>query len=190
MSKDNSSWITRRKLPKKVADLIEEEACKIPYYLLKDCTFPEEIIERDGLDRNPYFSHTLSEGTSRSEYYRKFPINFITDFALMKGREMMRSHITFHSPRLEKFGQHHHAHVDNLVKKHDVILYYVNDADGDTFFFEATHPCESEDDKRKVIHRETPEKGKMVIFNGNRFHASSPPTNNFRMTLNINYERT
>ena len=62
-----------------------------------------------------------------------------------------------------------------------VILYYINDADGDTFFF---------DNDGKIIHRETPERGKMVIFDGLTFHASSPPSKNIRMSLNINYERT
>ena len=62
-----------------------------------------------------------------------------------------------------------------------MILYYINDADGDTFFF---------DSDGMIIHRETPERGKMVIFDGSIFHASSSPSKNIRMTLNINYERT
>ena len=92
---------------------------------------------------------------------------------------MLRSHITFHFPKLEKFGQHHNVHIDN-ENPHDVVLYYINDADGDTFFF---------DNDGKIIHRETPKKGKCVIFEGlHAYHASSSPTKNIRMTLNINYD--
>lgn len=179
MNKDNSSWITRRRLPKKVADIIEEESYKVPWYFFKDCALPLEVVERDNLDMNPYFSHTLSQGESKSEYHRLFPLDFVSQIAMKHGT-MIRSHITFHFPKPEKFGQHHNVHIDN-EKPHDVVLYYINDADGDTFFF---------DDKRNVIHRETPERGKMVIFDGSIFHSSSAPSKNIRMTLNINYERT
>ena len=177
MNKDNSSWITRRKLPKKVADLIELESYKVPWYFFHDCALPEDIIQRDGLDRNPYFSHSLSQGDKKSDYYKFFPLDFISEFALKKGKTMIRSHITFHFPKPEKFGQHHNSHIDN-DNPHDVVLYYINDADGDTFFF---------DNDGKIIHRETPERGKMVIFDGLTFHASSPPSKNIRMSLNINY---
>tara|TARA_B100000427_G_scaffold173186_1_gene143947 strand:+ start:145 stop:705 length:561 start_codon:yes stop_codon:yes gene_type:complete len=180
MNKDNSSWITRRKLPNKVANIIEEESYKVPWYFFKDCALPLDIVERENLDMNPYFSHTLSQGESKSDHYKFFPIDFVTEFAHRKNKTMIRSHITFHFPNLEKFGKHHNMHVDN-DKPHDVVLYYINDADGDTFFF---------DDKGNVIHRETPERGKMVIFDGSKFHSSSPPSKNIRMTLNINYERT
>ena len=180
MSKDNLSWITRRRLPKKVADLIERESYKVPWYYFHDCALPDEIIERDGLERNPYFSHSLSQGDCKSEHYKFFPIDFISEFSLKKNMKMIRSHITFHFPNSEKFGKHHNPHIDN-EKPHDVLLYYINNADGDTFFF---------DNNGKIIHRETPERGKMVIFDGSTFHSSSPPSKNIRMTLNINYERT
>tara|TARA_B100000927_G_scaffold232309_1_gene192393 strand:- start:182 stop:727 length:546 start_codon:yes stop_codon:yes gene_type:complete len=181
MSKDNLSWITRRKIPKKIADIIETESYKVPWYFFKDCALLLDEVDQKGYDRNPYFSHTLSKGIRQSDFYRNFPLEFITDYAIMSGKEMLRSHITFHFPILEKFGKHHNPHVDN-EKPHKVILYYINDADGDTFFF---------DSDGKVIHRETPERGKMVIFDGyERYHASSSPSKNIRMTLNINYELT
>jgi len=177
MSKDNSSWITRRRLPKKVVDLIEVESYKVPWYFYKDCALPLEIVERDNLDMNPYFSHALSRGDDKSDHFKFFPIDFISKFALKGNMEMIRSHITFHFPIREKFGQHHNAHVDN-DNPHDVVLYYINDADGDTFFF---------DSDGIIMHRETPERGKMVIFDGSTYHASSSPSKNIRMTLNINY---
>ena len=179
MNTDNSSWITKRRLPKNVADIIEKESYKVPWYFFKDCALADEIVERDGLDMNPYFSHSLSQGVQKSEHLRFLPLDIVSQIAMRKGRIALRSHITFHFPKPEKFGEHHNAHIDN-ENPHDVVLYYINDADGDTFFF---------DDKRNVIHRETPERGKMVIFDGSIFHASSSPSKNIRMTLNINYEK-
>ena len=77
MNKDNSSWITRRKLPNKVANIIEEESYKVPWYFFKDCALPIEVVERDSLDINPYFSHSLSKGDDKSEHYKFFPMDFI-----------------------------------------------------------------------------------------------------------------
>ena len=178
MNKDNSSWITRRKLPKRIVDIIEEESYKVPWYFSKDCAYgdSEHLLRKE---MNPYFSHALSVGKDRSEYYKKIPLDFISQYVHCKGRPMLRSHITFHFPAEYKFGKPHNAHVDN-EKPHDVVLYYINDADGDTFFF---------DKDMNVMHRETPERGKLVIFDGSTFHSSSAPSTNIRMTLNINYER-
>ena len=177
MNKDNTSWITRRKLPRIIVDRIEKLSYEVPWYYFHDCALPDEIIERDGLERNPYFSHALSQGDSKSDHYKNFPMDFLTQYAHMQNRQVIRSHITFHFPNREKFGQHHNIHIDN-EEPHNVALYYVNDADGDTFFF---------DNHGQEIHRETPERGKMVIFDGSTYHSSSPPSKNVRMTLNINY---
>ena len=64
-------------------------------------------------------------------------------------------------------------------KKHWVGLYYPNDSDGDTFFF---------DNDLNVIHREPPERGKIILFDGSTYHSSSSPTKEVRFSLNINYE--
>lgn len=73
---------------------------------------------------------------------------------------------------------HNNIHVD-MFEPHTVCLYYVNDCDGDTFFF---------DNSRQIVDRVTPKKGRMVMFNGLTFHASSMPVNsNYRISLNINY---
>ena len=88
-------------------------------------------------------------------------------------------------------------HVDNF-NPHTVLLYYVNDSDGDTFLFDKTYsqvPKEAYDtDGRlnqskvdfKLLKRVTPKKGRLVVFNGLRFHSSSGPTSNMRCVFNIN----
>ena len=194
MNKDNSSWIIRRKLPKRIVDIIEEESYKVPWYFFKDCAFLYDDAKRKNLPMHPYFSHSLSAmppsykhldnpknyPTACSDHYKFFPMDFISEFVFRKNKCMLRSHITFQFPAKHKFGKPHNAHVDQEFP-HDVVLYYINDADGDTFFF---------DKDKNIIHRETPERGKLVIFDGSTFHSSSAPSTNIRMTLNINYERT
>lgn len=61
-------------------------------------------------------------------------------------------------------------------------LYYVVDSDGDTHFFEGTKLS-----NLKVTKTVTPKKGRLVIFNGNTYHASNTPRNfNKRIVVNFN----
>ena len=91
---------------------------------------------------------------------------------------MIRAHNTLQYPRPDMEGVPHNPHTDN-ENPHIVGLYYPNDSDGDTFFF---------DDDLNVIHKEPVERGKMIVFDGKWKHSSSSPTKNIRFSLNINYE--
>jgi len=56
-------------------------------------------------------------------------------------------------------------------------IYYLNDTDGDTIFF---------DDNKNIIKRVSPKKGSLVHFKSNIFHAGqSPIKNNIRAVINF-----
>lgn len=55
---------------------------------------------------------------------------------------------------------------DEEVEGGITILYYVNDSDGDTYFF----------NKNECIHKTSPIKGTAAIYPANTFHAGSTPT--------------
>ena len=79
---------------------------------------------------------------------------------------------------------HHCPHVD-FEDEHVTALYYVNKTDGDTIFFSDEmsifqHRCQL---------RVEPERGKMVVFNGDVLHASSSPTSGYRIALNVNFRK-
>jgi hypothetical protein len=74
------------------------------------------------------------------------------------------------------------AHVDlrdndNNPYPHTVALYYVNDSDGDTVFFDK--------DKETIIHRVPPKKGRLLLFDGTIFHGAGVPKKNVRAVINI-----
>ena len=76
---------------------------------------------------------------------------------------------------------YHYPHVD--VSDEDVItaIYYVNDSDGDTYFF---------DNELNITKKITPKKGRMVLFNSNKFHSSSSPIHNeYRIVINIVFKK-
>ena len=73
---------------------------------------------------------------------------------------------------------------------HMVLIYYVIDADGDTVLFDKT-TCdipknELDVSKLSVLQRVTPKKGRVVLFDGSRYHATTLPVLGKRCIVNIN----
>lgn len=68
-----------------------------------------------------------------------------------------------------------------------VLLYYVNDSDGDTTMFAETYtgkPVESLTEMAKI----SPKAGKAVLFENNQYHAAgSPRHSDLRCVININF---
>ena len=85
-------------------------------------------------------------------------------------------------------------HVD-IPQQHLVCLYYVNDSDGDTVLFSQTTndvplpkdtSCIFDESLFTEFKRVTPKKGRVVLFDGNRYHCSSGPTKDLRCVINFN----
>ena len=69
-------------------------------------------------------------------------------------------------------------HIDR-PENHMVMLYYVNDSDGDTIFY---------DDNENEIKRVTPKKGRIAFFDGSIKHSGSSPSNSTRIVINYNFQ--
>jgi len=68
-----------------------------------------------------------------------------------------------------------------------VLLYFVNDSDGDTLFFHQKYDGENHISS-KVRHRVTPQKGKAVVFQSDIFHCSTNPImSEKRIVMNVNF---
>jgi hypothetical protein len=82
---------------------------------------------------------------------------------------------------LDSYGM---PHVDFTppVKGLVTAIYYINDSDGDTVMFNQVG------DKLLPIQTITPKRGRLVMFNGARYHSGNCPTNDKpRALLNINF---
>lgn len=84
-------------------------------------------------------------------------------------------------------------HIDS-DKPHWVFLYYVNDSDGDTVFFEKQNPWNNTnliygEENFIEIKRVTPKQGTCIVFDGSTYHASGSPTVNKRCVINFNYKQ-
>lgn len=82
----------------------------------------------------------------------------------------------------------HMPHVDS-DQEHHVFLYYVNDSDGDTFFFNETYGSFNENIEELTLNtRISPKAGRGVVFDGRIYHASSSPVDSeYRCILNVDF---
>lgn len=77
-------------------------------------------------------------------------------------------------------------HQDCQVENFRTLLYYVNDSDGDTIFFNDDDVDINSKINLKIEEKITPKRGSVVVFNSNQYHASSNPIlNKRRLVINI-----
>jgi len=84
-------------------------------------------------------------------------------------------------------------HIDNhhLPNKYYIAVYYVNDVDGDTVLFKQTKNTATPEDiingKLEIDQVISPKKGRMIIFDGDIYHAVGKPKTDLRCVLNFNF---
>lgn len=96
-------------------------------------------------------------------------------------------------PRADK-KFHHTPHID-ADQDHYVLIYYIDDSDGDTVIFKETKKDFSMQDAQfvkefTIEERIEPKKGRFVLFDGDKYHTGSSPQNNLKRTvININFDK-
>ena len=101
---------------------------------------------------------------------------------LKNNLEILRAKINFQTQyQNNKKNNINSPHYDFQVTEHYVILYYVNDSDGDTHLF---------DNEGNLMESVNPQKGSFLIFDGNTLHAGSNPINSKkRLIINIDIKK-
>jgi hypothetical protein len=75
-------------------------------------------------------------------------------------------------------------HVD-MPKPHWVLIYYVNDSDGDTVILDKTFP---DWQNAAVLHSVAPKKRRAVLFDGRHYHCgTSPSKHDTRIVINYDF---
>jgi len=172
-------------LPDIIVDQIEELVTQqmFPWYLVKETTFVDGPTPYKGVFNNSSFSHVVvMDYQPASQYYDLFEsaLRLISDAANQNFSDIYRVRLGCLLP--DKL-DHHCPHVD-FEEEHTTALYYVNESDGDTIFFSHEESVFQPDCQLRV----PPERGKMVVFNGDVLHASSSPTTGYRIALNVNFK--
>lgn len=71
-------------------------------------------------------------------------------------------------------------HIDINDNKHEVIILYAIDSDGNTILYE-------DENGEKILAEVTPKRGRILHFDGHHYHSSCPPVKSQkRIVININ----
>ena len=155
----------------------------------KDMSYANYDMEFPSYGFNMMFKHP--EHGIVSPLYEAISVPIIN--ALYKQARPRYSDIHFNRaflqlPLEERFVKEHNGiHID-LPEDHYACVYYVNDSDGDTIVYEQTRyntECGSQNVELTEHKRVTPKKGRLVMFDGARFHCSSQPRNGYRCIINF-----
>ncbi len=136
----------------------------------------------DGKKSPGFGCSILSTGVKGNDFDEKLYYRFessliiLSEVAGLDILDLIRIRLGLYFP-IEIPDDHNRPHVDQDYP-HTVLLYYINDSDGDTYFFK----------KKKIIDRVTPKQNRLVIFDGTTHHASSNPSKGHRISLNLNYK--
>ena len=132
------------------------------------------------------FNHALFHDGKYSNYFPMFmdllkPLNV---YKLLR----FKLNITTYNPdyNSDSYGYPHCDMSALNLKKYNTAIYYINDSDGDTLIFNERFG--EKFDKFTLQKRVIPKRGRMVVFDGNYYHAGiTPKNNNPRVVANINY---
>jgi len=183
-------------LPQELADKIESIFCgnEFPWYYIPDITYDALKYKGEGRTGETFgFSHELysyKKGIVTSEIVFNI-IKDIPSYALVKNNLIedqikvdIENYIIatvksfFQPPNGDTRREYDNKHTDTDVP-HLVCLYYVMGATGDTFFFGREKDSE-------LAFRVTPKKNRVLLFDGNYYHASSSPYSGPRIVINFN----
>lgn len=185
-------------IPQGYADQIEADVTRtqFPWYYIHDVT-------NKSYGSNSGFVHIASDfGKEPSDWFPFIkPIVYsIEEAAGHRIHQLLRIRVGLLTKTTEAEYDYNTPHVDFLMP-HVTACYYVNDSDGDTVLFDQTlqdmNTHERSDTtvldyvKRTeftVAERCSPQKGRLFLFDGQQFHASSKPKlNDRRIVITINY---
>ena len=165
-----------------------------PWYLIehrnkkqKFSSLPK-ISKQKNVEEYVKFVHLFSEGDKNSSKYSEIitsMIKVILQKFKLNELQIIRAKANLQTSNTKtKKNKHSSPHVD-MNEDHFVILYYVNNSDGDTRIFDKT-TTDGDPIGLNCIGQFEPSKGRSLVFKSNRFHCSAPPVKHKnRMVLNF-----
>lgn len=148
------------------------------------------------IDKNtadcPRFTHEILMGGSAVSHcwpeFQAFLGQAVSTFGVEL--EMVRCKVNLNYPIPGRLaGAYCPPHTDSNDPYYVAGIYYVNDSDGDTYFFESP-PADgiTVSEELKVVGRVTPKKGNFVLFPSGAVHSANPPTHTeLRCVVNFGF---
>jgi hypothetical protein len=147
--------------------------------------FTPRVSDDVSEDSNTGFSHLIFEDTTTfsKHYDTLLPIFFEALDKKERGLKPEKLIRIRSGMFIQNQTKHPHLpHID-FQYKHTTMLYYVNDSDGPTKLYNS--------DKTKIVKEIHPKRGRVLIFDGLTYHASSSPVHHpSRIVINYNFDGT
>lgn len=170
-------------IPPELADQMETMLRRQMLWAYCEQTYPSSYLDKVkqnnrsipdiNIEDGPMFSYSIHPSTVKVEHLSETVKNNVMDFARWMNNNIpeifnyqIKRILALLLLKKEK-RVINMPHGDHPTDEWFVFLYYVNDCDGDTVFF---------NDQGDEIERITPKKGTGVLFNANIFHAAENPT--------------
>jgi hypothetical protein len=177
--------------------LIKEhvESMDFPWFYIPTVSLPPGSVIKDPMARETSgYNHIAydSETLNKSFFFPSLSnilIQFEDTFE-KKIKKLLRARLSVKHPKLGFTKDNYNLpHVDYFFP-HETLIYYINDADGDTIIFNEMYDdiCKDEPEKFIIRDRVCPKANRMLYLeNGFQYHtASNPISTDRRIILNIN----
>lgn len=189
--------------PIEIFDVIDKEYSQNIYNYVTDINFDwhfmndttyEDRLDNDPSWSTPSFGHLIYHPNNQHNPHLDFfmpLLNATCERANLKLNNLLRMRLGFLLNTKYSFPhmpyQYNTPHRD-FEQEHFVACYYVNSSDGDTVVFHEKDAPLPEGQKYHPLKKSTPLQGKVFLFNGWHFHASScPKVYNKRIVLTMNF---
>jgi hypothetical protein len=170
----------------KYADEIDNlfQSANFPWYFQKNIT-----NYQDAMGMKTYgFTHNFIEDGKINSGYLDFINPFLFSIKNIVGTSniiRMRSDMTTQTDKVHK----HAAHVDSHAP-HFASIYYVNNSDGDTVFYNEKFSNGAIPKEFTIYKTVSPKKNRLVVFDGSIYHTGhSPKHNPVRIIINMNMSK-
>ena len=177
-------------IPKELQTAVHDTVMEQPSWrFIKDMSYANFDMPFPSYGFNQMFKHPDVGITSDLYEGVSVPIiNSMLEKTGIKIKDIYFNRAFLQIPLEQRFAREHNGlHVD-IPQEHLACVYYLNDSDGDTILYEQTmHNTEAGSKNVKLVEhkRVTPKKGRMVVFDGARYHCSSQPRNGYRAIINF-----
>ena len=172
----------------RMEDIISKS--ELPLYFNEYSSYPlvgfeSTVMQTNKTKENIQFTHQfVREGAVVSSFFNcvePLLYHFLAKDEAIRTMNLQKIKLNL-NPIAKHFAEDEYftPHIDNNNFNEGITaIYYINDSDGDTLFF---------DSDMNIVERITPQKGTLVYFNNQIFHAGQPPQNNpYRAVINFNW---
>ena len=176
-------------LPQSFVDTIEDAFNQpVPWYYTESASgigANYDMNDKNILDSSQFVHMIMDDNERQSQLYELVqPVfYFIEQRTGLRPRKIERIKANLQTPGKSETHNYNPPHIDVAEPSGMTLLYYINDSDGDTKFF--NNNIEQGYNNMEVIESVTPKRGRSVLFPSNQFHSSSAPQNGRRMVINF-----